>query len=257
MNIFHRGISFLHYLWRAKTIYYIHSPFVYTFYKTILSHQHIDNTKSLATIRKSLANDHTLLNIKDFGTGFNHQKTLSSLNSKVAIRPKYGQVLYELVTHFQPKNIIEIGTSIGISSSYLALGNPSAIKYCLEGSEAPLHFAKNLHHDLGLKSMKYKLGNFSEILPSLLETLNYVDFVFFDGNHTKEATLEYFEWCVAKARPESIFVFDDIYWSKEMTDAWETIKADKRVVLTIDIYQLGLCFFKIDKLAKENFVLLY
>jgi predicted O-methyltransferase YrrM len=257
MNIIHKAISLLYYLWRAKTIFYLHSPFVYQFYKTVLSHPSTDESNAIFTIRKRLANDTSLLAIKDFGTGLYQQKSIRRLNNKVAIRQKYGQVLSQLVVIFQPKNIIEIGTSIGISSSYLAQGNPKAITYCLEGSEAPLLFAKKLHSELGFKHIEYRLGDFSDTLPSLLNTLGHVDFVFFDGNHTLQATLDYFEWCVAKATPNSIFVFDDIYWSKEMTTAWKTIKADNRIRLTIDIYQLGICFFREDKLAKENFVLLY
>jgi len=257
MNIIHRVISFLHYLWRAKTIFYIHSPFVYQFYKTILTHQDKKTTTIIAEKRKLIALSNNQLLIKDFGTGINRQMTVGELASKVAIRPKYGQVLYQLTSIYQPKTILEIGTSIGISSSYLALGNKNGSVHCLEGSEAPLQLAKEMHQLFALTNTTYYLGDFSTTLPDLIQRLKVVDLVFFDGNHTREATLEYFNRCMDKVSPNSIFVFDDIYWSKDMTAAWNEIKKDSRVKLTIDLYQLGICFFMTDKIAKEDFTLLY
>lgn len=257
MNTIHRVISFLHYLIRAKTIFYIHSPFVYKFYKTVLTHQKTSEFLAISTERKRLNNNNETIKVNDFGTGKSQQLPLSVLAKKVAIKEKYGRVLFHLVHEYKPKNVIEIGTSIGISACYLAKANALAEVHCLEGNKASIQLAKQLHKNLNLNNIVYIEGDFAHSLPILLHQIDSVDLVFFDGNHTKEATLNYFEWCIAKTKPDSILVFDDIYWSKEMTEAWTIIKNDQRIKLTIDLYQLGICFLKQDKIAKEDFTLLY
>jgi predicted O-methyltransferase YrrM len=80
-----------------------------------------------------------------------------------------------------------------------------------------------------------------------------VDLLFVDGNHRKEATLEYFNIFLEKATPQSIFIFDDIHWSKEMEEAWKLIQQHNSVTLTIDLFFLGMVFFSKDFKVKQHF----
>jgi predicted O-methyltransferase YrrM len=128
--------------------------------------------------------------------------------------------------------------------------------YTLEGCPNTLSIAKETFEVLQINNVETVAGNFDDTLPSLLEKLNQVDFIYFDGNHTKSATLHYFNLALAKANENSLFIFDDIYWSEEMIDAWKIIKADQRVSITIDLYFIGLVFFKKGQ-AKENFTILF
>ena len=96
------------------------------------------------------------------------------------------------------------------------------------------------------------VGNFDEILPGVINQLDYLDFVFIDGNHRKEATLNYFNWCMPKLSENGILIFDDIYWSKGMKEAWQEIKMHPQVTVTIDLFWIGLVFIRPGQ-VKENF----
>ncbi len=257
MNILFRFKKYLSYLQKAKTKYYLHSPFVYHFYLNVLECENDNQIQAILSLREKLRSDNSILKAEDFGTGSLLSKTVADIEKKVAVRHKYGVLLYRLVNYFKSLNIIEIGTSIGLSSSYMALANANASLISLEGSNEIAEAAKQNHASLQIKNVEVVAGNFNETLSSTLQQLASVDLVFFDGNHTKAATLSYFQQCISKSTEDSSFVFDDIYWSKDMSEAWEEIKQDARVRLTIDVYQFGICFFRKEKLAKENFVLLY
>lgn len=257
MNKFFQAKKYLTYLLKAKTKYYLHSPFVYQFYLNVLEGENDNKLQKILLLREKLRNNNTALKAEDFGTGNSFLKKVSDIERGVSVRHKYGMLLYRLVKCFQPKNILEIGTSIGLSSSYLALANADAKIVSLEGSKGIAAVAKQNHISLEVKNVEVVSGNFNQILSSSLQQLPSADLVFFDGNHTKEATLKYFFQCLEKSNENSVFVFDDIYWSEEMSEVWEEIKLHHQVTLTIDVYQFGICFFRKKKLAKEDFVLWY
>lgn len=249
---------FLLYQWHSQTKYYIHSPFVYQFYLHVLEGDVDHKLMPLIRLRNQLASDNTSVTIDDLGTGNSRTTSVADIVNRIAVKHKYGKLLYRLVRYFyqSPINIVELGTSVGISSSYMALAAPDARVITLEGAKAIAEVAKQNHQQLGLYNIHVFEGNFDNLLPELLESIHMVGLVFFDGNHTEEATMQYFEWCVAKADENSIFVFDDIYWSEGMYAAWQRIKQDQRITLTIDVYQFGICFFKKGK-TKEDFMLRY
>lgn len=257
MNAFFRLKEFLKYQQRAKTKYYLHSPFVYQFFLNVLEGKEDEALKKISSMRKNLRNDNRIISLSDFGTGNSSSQKISTLEKKVAVRKKYGALLYHLVKYFQPSTILELGTSIGLSSSYIALANPNAKIISLEASAQLIDEAKKNHHTLRIKNAKIISGEFDASLPKAFGEFSTLDFTFFDGNHKKEATLKYFEQCLLKANEHSVFVFDDIYWSEEMRSAWEEIKLHPSVTLTIDVFQFGICFFRREKLAKENFMLRY
>lgn len=257
MSLFFRFKKYAEYQWKAKTKYYLHSPFVYQFYLNVLRNKRFETLSPLVSYRQQLRKDYRQVSITDFGTGTAQKRTLYSIEQNVAVNHKYGQLLFSIVQYYKPKHILEIGTSVGISSSYISLANKNYKTISLEGSPELIALAKQTHLMLGLKNIEVIEGEFSKIIPQALNKFDSLDMVYFDGNHTKEATLKYFELCLANAHEHSIFVFDDVYWNKEMSKAWEEIKQHHAVTLTIDVYQFGICFFRKEKLAKENFVLRY
>lgn len=257
MDIIFRIRQYFNYLQKAKSKYYLHSPFVYQFYLNVLEGEEVEQLRSISLLRTKLKNNHTLLSFEDFGTGNLLQRSISDIERMVAIRHKYGRLLYRLVKYFEPKNILEIGTSIGLSSSYLAVAGATTKIISLEGSPEVACTAKQNHSALQIKNVEVVTGNFEETVSSSLKNISSLDLVFFDGNHTKQATLDYFNQCLEKVNENSVFVFDDIYWSREMCEAWEEIKLYPQITLAIDVYQFGICFFRKEKLAKENFVLWY
>ena len=87
----------------------------------------------------------------------------------------------------------------------------------------------------------------------MIKELDKLDFVFVDGNHQRDATLKYFEWCLPKVHKDTVLIFDDIYWSEGMKAAWNEIKAHPSVTVTINMFWIGLVFFKQGR-AKEDFL---
>ena len=107
---------------------------------------------------------------------------------------------------------------------------------------------------LGLDNVQLEVGNFDDILPGILKSQTQLDFVYIDGNHRKDATLNYFEWCLPKVHENSMLIFDDIYWSEGMKEAWAEIKRHPQVTVTVDLFWIGLVFFKKGQ-ARQDFKL--
>jgi len=159
-----------------------------------------------------------------------------------------------LVNHFQPKNILEIGTSLGITTLYIALPDRRNNVVTLEGSIETARIAALNFQMENVSNINVITGEFSKTLPKTIKKLESLDFVYFDGNHRKLPTLNYFEQCLKIHNDKSIFIFDDIYHSKEMKEAWAAIKEHPAVTLTIDLFSLGIVFF-IKQPAKQHFTL--
>lgn len=257
MHLVYRIKKYVQYLYKAQTQYYLHSPFVYQFYLNVLIHLKHPELTGINKLRTELAKSSNTIDIKDLGTGKNRSIRISKLEKNIAVRKKYGELLYRLVKYYKPAQILELGTSIGISSAYIALGNSACVINSIEGSKNIAQKAKEIHAQLGLSNVHVSCNDFSVALPVILQQVKEFDLILFDGNHTKEATLSYFYQCIEAVNENSIFIFDDIYWSTEMTEAWQEIINHPKVTTSIDVYQYGICFFRKEKLSKENFVLRY
>jgi predicted O-methyltransferase YrrM len=189
------------------------------------------------------------------GTGRSGKRTISEIAERSLKSEKYGQLLFRLVNHFKPNTILELGTSLGISTAYLASANPNSKVITIEGCPNIASEAKKNFEILGLKNIESVIGNFDSVLPAALCQLPTADckLVFFDGNHKKEPTLRYFNQCLELADNTSVFIFDDIHWSNEMEEAWEEIKSHPQVTVTIYLFFLGLVFFRKEQ-VKQNFI---
>lgn len=257
MKIVHRIFSWLKYQKNASSKYYLHSPLVYDFYLKVLELSVDDSLQKIKEARKQLAKRYSLLQKYEHATNSINFTSSQILERKVAVKHKYGKLLYALSKHYQPKCIVELGTSIGISTAYLAAGNPTAKVISADANRDATAVAKDFHQQLRLNNIELLSGLFDKLLPSVLTQVETPCLIYIDGNHTYDATLSYFQAFLPFMRDGSILVFDDIYWSKEMTAAWHQIKQHPQVKLTIDVYQFGICFFSNEKLAKEDFVLSY
>ena len=163
--------------------------------------------------------------------------------------------MFRLVKHYQPKNIVELGTSLGITIAYFSKANPLANIFTIEGSETIAEIAKQNFQKLGCLNIQSLVGNFDDLLPTVINQRPMVDFAYIDGNHRLKPTLNYFEHFLTKANNNSILIFDDIHWSKEMEEAWEKIKAHPSVRCTVDIFFLGFVFFRQEFKEKQNFTI--
>lgn len=133
---------------------------------------------------------------------------------------------------------------MGINTLYLAKANSKSSIITIEGSLALFEFARQLSENYKFKNIQFIHDNFDCALPEVLNVLNKLDFIYIDGNHTYEATIKYFNLALTKKHNNSVFIFDDIYWSKEMSKAWNKIIQNDSVTLSIDTFYFGMVFLK-------------
>lgn len=239
----------------------IHSPFVYDLIRSVFRTKPLkSDVCAIEHRRKILLNDDTEITIQDFGAGSKQNasniRKISYIAQTSLSRGKYACLLYNLVHRYQPQTILELGTSLGISTSYLSYGAPMAKIISLEGSQSIADVAQKTMQDCSCTNVEIRVGNFNETLSTALESLQHVDFAFIDGNHTKEATIRYFEQILPYCKENSILIFDDISWSEGMFDAWKTISSDSRVSISIDICKQGIVFFR-KGIVKQYFTIRY
>jgi predicted O-methyltransferase YrrM len=263
-NVFTISLKYLRYLLRASNGrgHGIHSPFVFEFVTKVLNdrtmHPAFDRIEGY---RKELLSDRTVLLVEDFGAGsaFGNQneRKVCDIARRAAKPPKLGRLLFRVASNYRCRNVLELGSSLGISTAYLA--SPDCVEklITLEGAAAVADRARRGFASLGLGKVQLLEGNFDERLHDALAKIPSTDLVFIDGNHREEPTLRYFRQCLAKATDESIFILDDIHWSSEMESAWEQIKSHPDVRCTIDLFFVGIVFFRKSFREKQHFVIRY
>lgn len=252
------GQRFLRFYWQAQTKYTIHSPFVFSLIEEVIEdHRIYYDFNALNRLRMLLERDHSTLQVSDLGAGSRIDKTASrSISSitKNAVSPTWQcELLFRLVHHLQAKNRLELGTSLGISSLYQYIPLRKAPFYTLEGCPNIAKVATANFKKLKATSIRQLIGDFNQTLPKALQEMKRLDYVFIDGNHQMEPTLSYFETCLKYSHNDTVFVFDDIYWSDEMQDAWETIKAHSKVTLSIDLFFMGIVFLRTEQKEVQHF----
>jgi predicted O-methyltransferase YrrM len=246
---------------KAKTRHGIHSPFVYNLVdKVIYDFRPQPDYDVIEQLRSELLSNNQAISVTDLGAGShvnnNSEKKISQI-AKNALKPKkLAQLIFRLAKEFKPRNIIELGTCLGLTTAYLSKASPEANVISIEGCPRTAEVARQNMEVLSLKDVKVLTGNFDTVFPDVINAVDSADLVFIDGNHRKQATLDYFSLCLPKVHEGSLLIFDDVYWSKGMEEAWEEIKNHPQVTLTIDLFWIGLVFFKKGQ-VKEHFKIRY
>lgn len=250
-------LRYFKYWLSAKNAHGIHSPFVFELYNEALnkkgSYYAFDRIEQL---RKKLLQSKNEIQVTDLGAGKSEKRTIAEIAERSAKSKKYCELLFRLAYHFKPASILELGTSLGISTSYLASANPKTKVITIEGCPNTRQEALKNFEALGISNIESIHGNFDTTLPAVLAQLPVVgcQLVFIDGNHRKEPTLRYFTRLLEHSNNDSVLIFDDIHWSAEMEEAWEEIKAHGQVTVTIDLFFMALVFLRKEQ-AKEDFIL--
>lgn len=251
--------QYIKFIFQSKTRWGhgVHSPFVYDLIESIFNHpgQYYD-FKTIEDFRFKLLRNQNKIKVEDFGAGAlqkkQHQRSISKIAKTSLLDTHHAQLLFRLANRFQPRTMIELGSSLGITASYLASACKNAQLYTFEGSPEIAKIAQHHLKEIGSKNSQVVIGSFDEQLPLIIQHLETVDFAFIDGNHRYEPTLKYFEWILEKINHSTVLIFDDIYWSKEMTQAWKTIIAHPKVTISIDLFRMGLVFFRTEN-PKQDF----
>ena len=251
--------SYIKFLWNSKNEHGVHSPFVFDlitncFYDT----KKFSEYSILKNYRKSLLANANSIEVTDFGVGSrvfkSNTRAINQIARNAGISKKRAELLFRITNYFQPESILEIGTSLGLATSALSLGNVKSKITTLEGCPNTLHVAQKQFEEFGFKNITSINTEFSSYLKNYqLAIINY-QLIYFDGNHSKQATLDYFELLLPTTTNETVWIFDDIHWSKGMEAAWEIIKSHPNVTVSIDTFQWGLVFFRTEQ-PKEHFVI--
>jgi predicted O-methyltransferase YrrM len=251
--------SYLRFLWNSKNEHGVHSPFVFDlvtkcFYDKSSKPEYL----LLKEYRNSLLKNKNTIEVTDFGAGSRVFKSNTRQISKIAktagITSKRAKLLFRIVRYFQPNSILEIGTSLGLATSALSLGNVKAKITTLEGCSETASIAKNQLQKINCNNVESVVTEFESYFKNHpLSTIDY-QLIYFDGNHSKKATLNYFELLLPTITNDSVWIFDDIHWSHDMEEAWGIIKNHEKVKVTIDTFQWGIVFFRAEQ-QKEHFVI--
>ncbi len=238
----------------------MHSPFVFEFITKVLNDKtNYEAYITVEALRKKLLQDETVLTIEDMGagsaTGETKQRKISSIAKHAAKPKKFGQLLHRMVKHYQPQTILELGTSLGITASYLSLAKNDAEIITMEGATEIAATANENFKRLHLQNIKLVEGNFDYTLSAVIYSQPKFDFVFIDGNHRQEPTEKYFQMLLPKLQNDSILVFDDIHWSKEMEAAWKNIQDHPAVRCTIDLFFIGIVILRHEFKEKQHFTI--
>jgi predicted O-methyltransferase YrrM len=255
--MFHIIKAYLKFLWNSKNEHGVHSPFVFDLVtKCFYDKKSKPEYSVLKSYRTSLLENKNSIEVTDFGAGSrvfkSNKRQVSKIAQTAGISPKRAKLLSRIVNYFQPENILEIGTSLGLATSALSLGNPKAKITTLEGCENTMLQGQLQLQNFNLNNVECLTTEFSSYLSDIRHST--FDLIYFDGNHQKQATLDYFELLLPTITNESVWIFDDIHWSKDMEEAWEIIKNHPKVSVSIDTFQWGILFFRTEQ-RKEHFVI--
>ena len=253
--------AYIKFLFHSKNEHGVHSPFVFDLItKCFYDTTDYPEYKVLKSYRKSLLENKDTIEVTDFGAGSRVFKSNTREIAKIAqtagITSKNAELLFRIVRYFQPTTILEIGTSLGLATSALSLGTEKAKITTLEGCPNTQKQAKIQLEEQNSRFQNIEFVNteFSNYFKALNQSpINY-NLIYFDGNHSKKATLDYFESLLPTVSNDTVWIFDDIHWSAEMEEAWEIIKNHPKVTVTIDTFQWGIVFFRTEQ-VKENFII--
>ena len=246
--------SYLKFLLRSTNQHGVHSPFVFDIItQCFYDKANYPEYSILKKYRQNLLQSNATIEVKDFGAGSRvfkgNTRKVSAVAKNAGITPKRQRLLFRLTNYFKPKNVLELGTSLGLGTVALSLGNTAAQIITVEGCPQTSEKAQELFNEFKLSNITLQNETFESFFGRNHQ--NY-DLVYIDGNHDKERTLQYFEFLLNHTHNDSLLLFDDIYWSPAMTEAWQEIKDHPEVTVSIDTFQWGLiCFRKEQK--KEHF----
>lgn len=251
--------SYFKFLLKSTNEHGVHSPFVFSLVtQCFYDRKHYNAYDVLKNYRHWLNSDKGKIEVTDFGAGSrvfkSNERRVCDIAKNAGISKRHAELLHRITHYLKARNILEIGTSLGIATAAMAEANRDAIITTLEGCPATAEVASGMFRQFGYGNIKLKVTEFNAFLTSEHINSQKYDLIYFDGNHTRAATLSYFTNLLPTVTNNTCWIFDDIHWSADMQRAWETIKKHSAVSLTIDTYQWGIVFFRKEQ-TKEHFVI--
>lgn len=247
--------SYLRFLFKSTNQHGVHSPFVFNLVtKCFYNNQNYEAYNILARYRNQLIKNEQYVMVEDFGIGSKRFKTefrkVSDIAKTSGSTLKKAYFLHRLCSYFKPKTILELGTSLGIGTTALAIGDKNSQVTTIEGSKELATLSEKYLKDFNINNVEVINKIFTEAIPDLKQ--QSWDFIFIDGHHDQTATINYFEILLASTHNDTVIIFDDIYWSQGMTAAWNSIKNHPNITVSIDVFYFGIVFLRREQ-TKEHF----
>jgi predicted O-methyltransferase YrrM len=262
MNLYFAKRLIPYYLFsRHRKGHGIHSPFIFNLVSEVFNNKPEESiVKKVEKMRSDLRRDRRIIKFTDYGAGSLKlkckERRVSDIVRYSAVRTYYGQLLSKLAKMNNGKSIIEFGTSLGISTMYMALGAPLSRVFTMEGCNEVAAIARTNFELCEINNVDLSIGRFEDVLDDILMKAEVPGMVFVDGNHLKEPVLKYIKRLKEIMDDDTILIVDDIHYSKEMEEAWDGIKQSEDVSVTIDILQMGLVFFR-KGMSKQSYIIKY
>ena len=260
---FFRLSGYLNYLLfsRHRKGHGIHSPFIFDLISRVFRNKTgNDIVLKIENIRKRCLSSEGTIRVLDLGAGSEIMKgdlrKVSDIARYSAVPKKYGILLSALAAEFGKPLVIEFGTSLGISTMYLASGCPGSVVYTMEACPETSGLARENFSEAGLENIRLINGSFDDTLPELKKQSVRPGLVFIDGNHRREPVLRYFNLIAEISDTTTVIILDDIHQSYEMEDAWNQVKQHKSVTVTVDLFRMGLVFFR-EAMTRSDYVIRY
>jgi predicted O-methyltransferase YrrM len=235
----------------------VHSPFVfYIILHLFLTRYPFSAFSKTDAAYQMLRQNRQTITTKSFGSSSvygNKVRRVRRFVTTGSIPPKYGKLLFRLINHFEARDILELGTGLGLGTLYLALPDSRSRIVSIDANSEMSAMASQLLEVTGVENVQLVTGQFKIVLPDILKDKEKLDFVFFDGDHKREPTLQYFNLCLQKKHNDTIFVFDDIHWSRDMEQAWQDIVNHPEVTVSLDLFRIGIVFFR-HECKKQHYV---
>lgn len=248
--------EYINYKLNAKGRHGVHSPFVYDLLDNCLRIKIPQNVyKRFLNYKKQLKQDDTQIDVTDLGAGskkLSNRRKVKDIAKISGTSSKYGKLLYKLVNHYQPKTILELGTSLGVGTFMMANGNSKSEVITIEGCPNTASISQRMHREFETKNVDFVISDFVSYLKTY-EGPKF-DFIFIDGDHKGDRLQELLKILDNHIHEETIILLDDIRWTNDMLNAWNKIVSDKKYHLSIDLFKMGIIMLR-NHQEKEHFVI--
>ena len=237
----------------------IHSPFIYELYTQIIKSEYPDpNFERIEKIRHKIIGDEREIVMNDLGAGSKYKngdkRKIGDIAKQSLSPPKVSKLIYRLIKQNECEEVVELGTSLGINSLYMNSSYEKIRLNTFEGDERLANYAEKVFEMGDSKGIKLIKGDINKTLSNYLAFSRKIDLAYLDANHTHDATMRYFNMLAKKSHDDTIFIIGDIHWSSEMERAWKEIKNSPYITLSIDLFHVGIVFFKPD-IARQHYIL--
>lgn len=248
-------LAYINYWLRQVDAHSLHSPFLFDFYNALISSPFFYDEK-IEALRRALKQNKTSIDLIDLGTGSrvknSTQRAISTIAQHSTTPPKFSVFLEKMIAHYQLKTVVELGTSLGLNSLYMAKGAKEVITFECDPQLASL--AQSHFNQFQFDYINLIQGDINETLSDALNGISPIDLAYVDVNHQCATILNYFQTLLPSMSSNGILVFNDIHWSGEMDKTWMAICNDERAILTIDLFEVGIVFLNTE-LQRDHLII--